>query len=161
MPTFQTDISTGQAAAAASFATGRIDDSRRVDGPLETLDSIYTIANPTTEATSDLIYIGDLPLGAIVYPEESFFYTETDIGTLLTLDVGDTVDPDRYADGSDVSAVGKVEFTTAVKNVDGVVNRHEVTETTRALYATIVGTVTSLTAGAKLHFKVKYKCLGT
>lgn len=160
MPTFQTDISTGQAAAASSFA-GRIDDSRRVDGPLETLDSVYTVATPTTEATNDIIIIGDLPLGAIVYPEESFFYTETDIGTLLTLDVGDSVDPDRYADGSDVSAVGRVDFTTAVKNVSGVVTRYEVDETTRRLQATIVGTVTSLTAGTKLHFKVKYKCLGT
>lgn len=160
MATFQTDVSTFQAASENNF-TARGNDSRRVDGPLETLDSIYTIANPTTEATNDLIYIGDLPIDAIVYPEESFFYTETDIGTLLTLDVGDLTDPDRYADGSDVSAVGKVEFTTAVKNVDGVVNRHKTTASTRSLYATIVGTVTSLTAGAKLHFKVKYKCLGT
>lgn len=160
MPTFQTDISTGQAAATGNFIN-RIDDSRQVDGPLETLDSIYTIANPTTEATADIIIIGDIPPGAIVYPEESFFYMETDPGTLLTVDVGDTEDPDRYADGSDISAVGRVDFTTAVKNVAGVVTRHEVTETTRRIQATIVGTVTSLTAGSKIHIKVKYKCLGT
>ena len=160
MPTFQTDISAGQLAAATNFSA-RINDSRRVDGPLETLDSIYTVANPTTEATNDIIIVGDIPVGAIVYPEESFFYTETDIGTLLTLDVGDSEDPDRYADGSDVSAVGRVEFTTAVKNVAGVVTRYKVTETTRRIQATIVGTVTALTPGTKLHFKVKYKCLGT
>ena len=159
MPTFQTDISTGQAAAKVNFAS-RIDDSRRVDSGLEVLDSVYTIANPTTEATNDLIYLGDIPLGAIVYPEESFVFSETDPGTLLTVDIGDTVDPDRYSDGINLSAVGKVEFTSAVANVAGVVTRYEVLDTTKALYATIVGTVTALTPGTKIHFKVKYKCLG-
>lgn len=160
MATLQTDISTGQAAAAVS-AAGVIKDSRRVDGPLEYIDSVYTIANPTTEATNDVILLGNISVGAIVYPEHSFAFLETDPGTLLTVDIGDSVDPDRYADGINISAAGRVEYTSAVANVAGVVTRHEVTDTTRAIQATIVGTVTALTAGTKIHFKTAYKCLGT
>lgn len=161
MPTFQTDISTAQALAATNFSQ-RINDSRRVDGPLEWLDSIYTIANPTTETAADIIILGKIPIGAIVYPEHSFLFNETDPGTTLTLDIGDSVDGDRYADGIAAAAsAGIIQFTSAVANVDGVVNRHKVTEVTCELRATIAAAVSALSAGAKIHFKVAYKCLGT
>jgi hypothetical protein len=168
MPSFNTDIYTAQiAAGGTSAATGgtngnfndRVDDSRRTEASLEYADFIYTISAGATEVANDTINLGFLPIGAIVYPEHSFLFNETDPGTTLTLDIGDSADVDRYADGIAGAAAGRVEFTSAVANVAGVVTRHEVTSTTRLLIATISAAVSSLTAGTKMHFKVAYKVL--
>lgn len=133
----------------------RIDDKRRLEGSLQFADAVVTLAGD--EVATNVITLCELPPGAIIYPEHSLFYTETDAGTTLTVDVGDSVDPDRYADGSDIAALGAVNFITAAVP-DGAKNRHELTSTTRTVTLT-VATAASLSAGAKVHVKLAYKSL--
>lgn len=174
-PTFNSDVYTAQRASGfyplvqdnttppdwgsnGNF-NNRIDDSKRTEAPLEYMDAIYTISAGATEVANDIIYLGYLPMGAVVYPEHSFVFNETDPGTTLTLDIGDVTDVDRYADGIAAAVAGRVEFTSTVANVAGVTTRHEVTATTRRVQALISAAVSSLTAGTVMHFKIAFKAL--
>lgn len=160
MATFYTDLTTRNN-TGPTFAN-RIDDARRVERALQFTDAIWTIAG--TETTNDLIYVCDLPSDSIVYPENSFYYPETSPGTTLTVSIGDLVDDDRYGASSVLGGqTGIVQFTTATKNVAGVVTRLEVsdatsaTATTRQIYIKVISAAT-LSAGAKVHVKIAYKC---
>lgn len=57
-------------------------------------------------AASSTIDIAELPAGAKVQKVEVY---HDDLGTGLTIDVGDSDDADRYIDGADVSSAGKAE----------------------------------------------------
>ena len=71
--------------------------------------------------------------------------------------------PARYASGTVLGGqTGIVQFTTATKNVAGVVTRTKVAEatatvaTTRDVLITLTA-VASLTAGTRIHVRVAYK----
>lgn len=162
MATTYTDLT--QPIADGLTFQNRINDTRRVDHPVQITDAIWTLAASYTN--NDLVYAVLLPPGAIVYPERSSFYLETSPGTTLTVSVGDLVDDDRYASSSVLGGqTGRVEFTTATKNVAGVTTRLSVadatasTATTREVYVKIVSNAT-LTAGTKIHIQIAFKCLG-
>jgi hypothetical protein len=117
-------------------------------------------ASETATSTIDLI---ELPVGAIVLPELSYIIVDDAFGaTALTLDVGDAVDPDRYADGVDVLALGKKSFIDSTTVPAGLTTRHECVNTGTASTTTtlIIATVATSTTPAAGTFKVTlaYKC---
>lgn len=161
MPQFTTDL-TARLVSGPTFAN-RVDDARRAERALQYTDAIWVIANPTTEAVNDTVFVVRLPVESIVYPESSFFYPETSPGTTLTVNIGDAVVPARYGSGVVLGGqTGTVQFTTSVKNVSGVVTRLEVGEatatvaTTRDVIITLTA-VSALTAGTRIHVRIAYK----
>lgn len=73
-----------------------------------------TLALASTMANDDTFDIGPaLPPGARVLPQLSKFTCHADPGTTLTIDIGDSGDPDRYCDGAVLNAGGEIAFCSA------------------------------------------------
>jgi len=113
-------------AAAANYNLA-IDDSRQVDGPVQT--SYLDVATTTDNAQGDVIDLIELPPGAIVIPEQCKVFVTDDMSSgAVTFNIGDILDPDRYAVGINCAAVGTVEFISGTLP-DGYTNRHKVVDT--------------------------------
>ena len=79
---------------------------------------------------NDVINLIRLPDGARVLPQLSKVITTEDPNDgAFVVDIGDAVDPDRYADGLDLAAVGLDDFLTPATTVDGLLNPISVTNT--------------------------------
>jgi len=150
-----------QVAAAANFAT-RIDDKRVIEGDVQfaTIKVVMDAANVAT----DIITLLELPAGAIVLPELSKVLVTDDMNDgAMTIDIGDIVNPDRYADGVDVAAAGIKEFLTSAF-ADGFATKTPVVKTGVAATDTSLVTLTIATeAGTmeagELYVVLAYKCL--
>ena len=121
--------------------------------PLVILAS-YTIAG--SEAVNDTIQLIDLPAECVIVPQLSSV-TGVGAGTGLTIDVGDSVDPDRYAGGINLSTGGQVAFTAGA--LPAAVGAPYLPATTSRVYATIKAG-TALVVGAKLNFVITYRIKG-
>lgn len=147
-----------QVAAAASFAD-RLDDERLIGGNVK----YATVKVPITvdNAALDEITLLELPTGAIVLPELSKVIVSDDCTSgALTLDVGDSEDPDRYTDGIDAAAAGTINFTSVVSSTvpDALHNPHKVTADTKTLVLTLATFTATIEAG-ELIFVIAYKTL--
>lgn len=130
--------------AAAANAASRIDDSRQIDGAVQYafIDVPIDAANVAT----DVITLVELAPGAIIYPELSFIVVTDDMTSgALTIDIGDSVDPDRYCDGANCASTGTVQFLapaipagyTTRHKLDGVTGTNVITATLATFTATI------------------------
>ena len=63
--------------------------------------------------------------------------THDDAGTTLTLDIGDSVDPDRYGDGIDLAAAAGTERFTDAAIPDSMLNPYDIVEATQDVIVTI------------------------
>lgn len=150
-----------QVAAAANFAT-RIDDKRQIMGDVQ----FATIEVPVTadNVANDVINLIVLPAGAIVLPELSKVLVTDDMNDgAMTVDIGDIVDPDRYADGVDVAAAGIKEFLTSAFAA-GLATKTPVAKTGVAATDTSIVTLTIATEAATMEagtmiVVLAYKCL--
>jgi hypothetical protein len=116
-----------QVASAIKFGD-RIDDARTIEGSFQTA-TIKVVMDAANVAT-DVITLIQLPPGAIVLPQLSRVVVTDDMNDgAMTIDIGDIVDPDRYADGVDVAATGIKEFLTSAIAADGFVNPLKVAAT--------------------------------
>lgn len=72
---------------------------------------LYLVASATTTAidAGSTINVGIIPAGARVIPALSYVVHGA-VGTSVTFDIGDSADPNRYADGLDVAAAGTTQF---------------------------------------------------
>ena len=103
---------TAAAAAAANFAD-RIDDDRQINGAVKFATIVVPI--DALNVATDVISLITLPPGAIVLPQLSkVLVTDDCTSGALTLDIGDVLDPDRYADGINAATVGAIEFTSVL-----------------------------------------------
>lgn len=107
----------------------------------------YTFAG--TEATNDVINLAKLPLGARVY--ELIVYNE-DLGTTVTIDVGDATTPNRYF--NDIAG-GTAGAPSVYWDGAGEVSVLIDTEAKRTIQA-LLAAVTTPTAGAVLSGRVLY-----
>lgn len=119
-----------------------------------TLAVVELIGN---EAVNEVSILVELPVQTQIFPEESYVVALTDPGTALTVDIGDKLDPDRYAANMALTVPGKVDFIASGIPA-GVVTRHTIGNATRKVILT-VKLSTAPTAGAKLMFKLAYKPL--
>ena len=103
-------------------------------------------------AAADIIELCYLPVGAIPIPGLSFVDAE-DCGTTLTLDVGWAENPDGWADGIDIAAAGKVQFTTGTQLPSNLVAE---AIPSALIYATVATSGTPTTT-ADLVFHLAYK----
>jgi hypothetical protein len=147
-----------QVAAETSFAD-RIDDKRKIEGAVQ----YVTVKVPLTtdNAQSDVIELIELPVGAILLPELSkVLVTDDATSGALTLDIGDSSDADRYADGVNCASAGTVDFTSVVSTTvpAGLHTRHEVTSTTRLVTLTLATFTATIEAG-ELIVVIAFKSL--
>lgn len=155
MPTFKSDLVTKRDAAPKSISANTIDGDAVAGIALRTT-AIYTIAG--TEVANDIIELVDIPLGAVIIPQECSILAE-DPGTALVIDIGDTANDDGVADGVVLSAGGlfNAVSNSAAIPADALTPRRHNSPT--RLFAT-VKTATELTAGAKLVFIIAYRAIG-
>lgn len=62
------------------------------------------------EVANDLVFLGNLPVGAEVQKVGSYVRTVGTAAATLTVDIGDTTTADRYATALDVAAAGVDAF---------------------------------------------------
>jgi len=147
-----------QLAGEANF-NSRIDDKRIIEGAVQYARCVVPLT--TDNAATDVIDLIELPVGATVLPELSFILVTDDATSgSLTIDIGDSVDGDRYADGIDCSAEGRVYFTAVASTTvpAGLHNRHKTTDTTRLIRATLATFTATIEAG-ELIVVIAYKSL--
>lgn len=147
MPTFQTDVA-GKLGKLGK--AGNIDQSL-YQGAVKFLTATVTV--PNALAANDLIEIGNLPTGCRVLPHMCNAVCHADPGTTLTLDIGDSADVDRYADGIVLSSGGVVNFTSAAIP-DGTKNPVKATADT-LIYATVMSADT-ITNNSKITFTIAF-----
>jgi hypothetical protein len=136
-----------QLAAAGNF-TSRIDDARQIQGAVHYATIVVPLT--TDNVANDVISLLKLPPGAIVLPELSrVLVTDDATSGALTLDIGDVVDPDRYADGINAASVGIIEFCSVLSGTvpAALKTRHKVD----AAAATDLVTLTLATFGATIE----------
>lgn len=127
-----------------------------INGKLPLVETItYTLLS--TEAANDTIQLFDLPAGCVIIPNLCSV-TCADPGTTLTLDIGDALDTDRYADDIVLSAGGNVNFASTLPVPAGITTPYCPTASSR-VYAT-VKTAASLTAAVVLNFSIAYRIKG-
>lgn len=144
--------------AASGFAN-RLDDKRQIEGAVQT--ARLRVPLTTDNEASDVIDLVELPLGAIVLPELSrVIVTDDATSGALTLDIGDSVDPDRYADGINAASTGIIEFCSVVSGTAPAAlhAQHKVTETTRLIKLTLASFTATIEAG-ELFVVLAYKSL--
>lgn len=159
--TTQTVTYAAQVAGAANFASISL-EKRDIDGPVKI--AAIDIDLTADDIAGTVIKAIQLPPGAIVFPAQSSIVVDDAFGaTALTVDIGDIVDPDRYADGVDVLALGKKEFVHTTIVPDAVLNPLKVDATGVAATDTSIVTfkIATSTTPAVGHCTVylAYKCL--
>jgi hypothetical protein len=149
-----------QVNSATSFAK-RLDDARQVSGAPQFafIDVPIAIEN----ASGNIIELIELPPGAIVLPELSKVFVDDDFSAGATINIGDAVDRNRYADAIDVGAPGIVEFWRAAAVPAGYTTRHDCVDTGVAATTTTLVTLEFATfatpAAGSLRVALAYKCL--
>jgi hypothetical protein len=149
-----------QVAAATNYAAVTL-EKRDIDGPLKI--AAIDIALTAEDVAGTVINAFQLPPGAIVLPALSCIVVDDAFGaTALTVDIGDLTDPDRYADGVDVLALGKKEFVHGTVVPDAVLNPLKVAATGDSTDTSVVRfKIATSTTPAAGHCTVylAYKCL--
>jgi hypothetical protein len=151
-PTFDSDIVTARESLAYS-------DKAAVDGIRTGSGILLATATVTllgTEVAADILNLFDIPASCEVVPQLSHV-TCADPGTTLTLDIGDSVDADRYADGIVLSAGGQVAFCSGT--LPAAVAVPYLTPTNLRIFATVASAAT-LTAAVKVIFTIAYRIKG-
>lgn len=148
-------------AARTGISNGIINGDDK-SGLLLLATASYTLLG--TEAATEILELVDLPPGAVVVPSLCSAATVADAGTALVFDIGDdgsggeaTPDPDRYADGLVLSAVGEVPFSTPVVPAGAMVPYRSTN--VNKVRATFV-TATALNAGVVVMFNIVYRIKG-
>lgn len=150
-----------QVAANTNYASVTL-DSRDTDAPTKTVRIDLTLSADDVAGTVISAY--KLPPGTRVIPSESYIVVNDVFGaTALTVDIGDIVDPDRYADGTNVLALGRFNFIDGTTIPDGETNPIEVedtgvTATDTSLITFKIATSTTPAAGSCIVY-LAYKCL--
>ncbi len=98
-----------------------------------------------TESAADTFNLVRLKEGQVLRADLSTV-THDDGGTTLTIDIGDSVDPDRYSDGFDIGGGAGTERFTTPAIPDSVPNPFSITEATRDIIVTIKTTGTPAAA---------------
>jgi len=153
MPTFKSTLVTKQQAARTKPSAG-LRNGDEAFGILMIATASVTI--PDTLAVNDILEIIPpelIPVGAVVVPQLCSC-TSPDPGTTLTIDVGDAVDPDRYADGIVLSNGLQVGFCSALPIPDAVANPFRLTE--QAVIQATVKSASSIT-NTVLTFIIAYR----
>ena len=150
-----------QVAAAANYASVTL-EKRDIDGPVKL--AAIDIDLSSDDVAGTVINAFQLPPGAIVLPAQSCIVVDDAFGaTALTVDIGDIVDPDRYADGVNVLALGRKEFIDGTTIPDAVLNPLKVDATGVSTTDTSIVTfkIATSTTPAAGHCTVylAYKCL--
>jgi hypothetical protein len=137
----------------------RINDERQI-GTAPKYAEVKVTMDALNVAT-DIINLVVLPVGAIVIPSLSkVIVTDDCTSGVFTLDIGDSEDPDRYADGINVASVGEVGFTSVVSlTVPAALHApHRLTGTTKTLLLTLSTFGATIEAG-EIIVLVAYKTL--
>jgi len=116
----------------------------------------YTLTG--SEAASDTIQLVDLPLGAVVVPQNSYC-TCADPGTTLTLNVGDASSATRYASGIVMSAGGQVGFASGTLPA-AVATPYRIATTANQRLVCTVASAATLTAAVVVVFTIAYRVKG-
>ena len=144
----QSDTYAAQVAAQASFAARTL-DARTVDTPVKT--ALIKVPVTADNVATDVITLIELPPGAIVLPEiSSIIVTDDMTSGALTIDIGDSGDPDRYCDGANCASVGVVNFLTPAIPA-GFATRTATAETASASQSGTVVTATLATFTATIE----------
>ena len=148
--------------AAALPPYTRIDDKRQIEGAVQY--ATLKVPLTTDNAALDVITLLQLPPGAIVLPELSRVIASDDATSgALTLDIGDVVDPDRYADGINAATPGIIEFLSAgvtTTTPAGLHTRHKVDPLIATDLITLtLATFTATIEAGELIVVLAYKCL--
>lgn len=152
MAILKSDIITAREALAYSDKTGA--DGIKIGANVLLATAVIELTAETT--ANDLLELVDLPAGVEVVPQLSHV-TLPNPGTTLTVDIGDALDEDRYADGIVLSAGGQVAFTSATLPA-AVAVPHKTKATTR-IRAKVM-TAATITAGTKATFTIAYRITG-
>lgn len=154
MAILKSDIITAREALAYSDKTGA--DGIKIGANILLATAVITLASTT--AANDLFELVDLPAGVEVVPQLSHV-TLANPGTTLTVDIGDDLDDDRYADGIVLSAGGRIPFASTAATVgDAVANPHKTKATTR-IRAKVM-TASAINANVKAVFTIAYRITG-
>jgi len=152
MATLYTDI----AAAQQDYrGLSKRPDGSKVTGKYGVLEAVYTTTG--AEAAADIIDIGDIPVGAVVIPEESRIASEACGGTGFTAaTIGDSAASARYS-ATAVSLVTAASAALTPALATGVTLRTPVTESTKTIKATLALSSGSVTAAKKVVFTIVFR----
>lgn len=157
MADFNSNIITKALAVDSGRQGSGLVDGDDVTGVVLMATVSYTLA--ATEAANDTIQLVDLPIGAVVLPQNSYCTTSADPGTTLTLKVGDAADDDRYASGIVMSAGGQVSFTNT--NIPAAVaTPYRIATVANQRLVCTVASASTLTSGVVVVFTIAYRVKG-
>ena len=131
-------------------------ESKNVEYQVKYKKARYT--SIATQAANDTINLAIIPAGCVVLPLQSFIIRDGAAAATLTIDVGDSGDPDRYADGIDAAAAGINIFTTPAVP-DGAINPYTLTADT--VIVAKIATIVTPAAGVELEFHIAYQDLSS
>ena len=109
----------------------------------------------TTDAVDETIQICILPVGAVPLPELSSVSCGSDPGTTLLMDIGNTANPDGWADGISLSSGGRVACDSGA--VPAWFDPYTLPDENNTIYATYMATTTGLTPTTVVTFNLAYK----
>ena len=162
MPTTtSSNIYTAQVAGAANYASVTL-SAIDVGGEVQTALCKCTIT--TDETATSTINLIELPSGSIVLPELcQILVTDDFADAAATIDIGDSGDADRYADGVDCAAVGIKYFLTPAFPLGfgtrvGTAPTASATQPGNLVTATIASNATP--AAGEFYVLMAFKCLG-
>jgi len=147
MSTLQSDI----ALAKGKLGVNGLKDPTQYQGTLHIATAVVDLGS--TLAANDIIELCTIPAGSRVVSALSYAICHADPGTTLTVDVGNSADTDRYADGMVLSSGGVVNFLTPAipANITAPARLDEST----LIYAT-VASANTITANSKITFQIAY-----
>ena len=109
-------------------------------------------------AADDKINLAIIPAGCRVIPELSYARRSKATATALTVDIGDSADADRYANGLDIKDAGTSAFTTPAVP-DGTLNPF--TLTTDTVIFADVQAASAVLDGINIEFLIAYEDLSS
>lgn len=152
-----TNSNLAAAQAAVETSPRSTIDGKDIGGILLIARGQVTIpATPSVDDTLTLLAAGQVPKGAVIEPLLSNVYFETDPGTALTLDVGNTSNPDAFADALACNAAGAVNFGASATVPSGITDPAE--ETGEAILATVK--VSTSVVETVMQFQIAYRVAG-
>ena len=131
-------------------------ESKNVEFTVKYKKASYT--SIATQAANDKINLAIIPAGCRVIPELSYARRSKATATALTVDIGDSADADRYADGLDIKDAGTSAFTTPAVP-DGAKNPYTLTTDT-VIFADVKAASVVLD-GINIEFLIAYEDLSS
>lgn len=131
-------------------------ESKNVEFTVKYKKASYT--SIATQAANDTINLAIIPAGCRVIPELSYARRSKATATALTVDIGDSADADRYADGLDIKDAGTSAFTTPAVP-DGTLNPF--TLTTDTVIFADVKAASAVLDGIAIEFLIAYEDLSS